>query len=107
MIRRAKQDLDPELIAISALVFMAEDPGRLERFLALTGLQAETLRTGVQQPGFLGGVLQQVVGWEPWLLEFAASAGIAPADVIHAAEQLSAETETAPNPGVGFAPGEG
>jgi hypothetical protein len=90
--RQVKEQVGPEVVAIGALAFIAEDRERLERFLALTGLQAESIRTAAQQPGFLSGVLQQLVGWEPWLIEFAASAGIAPADVIHAAEQLAAET---------------
>jgi hypothetical protein len=89
MIRQRNEPVDPELIAIKALAFIAEDPKRLERFLTLTGLQADTIRTGAQQPGFLSGVLQQVIGWEPWLLEFAATAGLEPADVVRAAEQLA------------------
>ena len=92
MIRRPKEQPDPERVAIGALAFLAQDPERLERFLSLTGIQAEAIRSGAQQPGFLRGVLQQVIDWEPWLVEFAATAGIAPADVIRAAEQLSCET---------------
>ncbi len=37
MIRETKEWADPELVAIGALVFLAEDPERLERFLLLTG----------------------------------------------------------------------
>lgn len=92
MIRQTRERANPEMVAISALAFLAEDPERLERFLSLTGLQVETIRAGAQQPGFLSGVLQQVVGWEPWLVAFAASAGIAPADVIHAADLLADQT---------------
>jgi hypothetical protein len=92
VIRGPKEERDPELVAISALAFIAGDPERLERFLSLTGLQADTIRTGAQQPGFLGGVLQQIVGWEPWLVAFAASVAMAPDDVIRAAEQLAANT---------------
>jgi hypothetical protein len=92
VIRSPKEQRDPELVAISALAFIAGDPERLERFLSLTGLQADTIRTGAQQPGFLGGVLQQIVAWEPWLVAFAASVGMAPDDVISAAEQLAADT---------------
>ena len=89
MIRETTQQADPEMVAIRALAFVAEDPARLERFLLLTGTRPETIRSGAQQPGFLSGVLQQVVAWEPWLLEFAAYAEMAPEDVVRAADQLA------------------
>ena len=92
MIRIVEEQPDPEVVAISALAFFAEDPKRLERFLSLTGLRPESLRREASDAGFLSGGMQQVVGWEPWLLEFAAHAGLAPADVIRAADQLAARS---------------
>ncbi len=89
MIRETKKQVDPEMVAIRALTFIAEDRERLERFLQLTGTQPETIRSGARQPGFLSGVMQQVVAWEPWLLEFAAYAEMAPADVVRAADELA------------------
>ena len=89
MIRQPKEQADPEMVAIQALAFIAEDPDRLERFLSLTGTRPETLRSGAATPGFLSGVLQHLIGWEPWLLEFAASAGMTPADVVTAADRLA------------------
>jgi len=79
-------------VAIRALAFITEDPARLERFLLLTGTRPETIRSGARQLGFLGGVMQQVVAWEPWLLEFAAYSEIAPADVVRAADKLADRT---------------
>ena len=90
MIRQAKEQADPEMVAIKALAFIAEDSARLERFLQLTGTRPETLRSEAGTPGFLSGVIQQVVGWEPWLLEFAAYAEMSPANVVSAADQLAA-----------------
>ena len=89
MIHEAREPVDAEVLAISALAFIAADQERLDRFLALTGLNPETIRAGAQQPGFLSGVLQQIVTWEPWLIEFATFAGIGPADVTRAAEALA------------------
>ncbi len=89
MIREAKAQADPEMVAIRALAFIAEDPERLERFLLLTGTRPETIRSGARQPGFLSGVMQQIVGWEAWLLDFAAYAEMAPADVVRAADRLA------------------
>ncbi len=88
MIRQVREPVDPEILAISALAFIASDQKRLDRFLALTGLQPETIRAGAQQPDFLRGVLQQIVSWEPWLIEFAQQAEVSPEDVIRAAELL-------------------
>jgi hypothetical protein len=92
MARQINEQPDPELVAISALAFIAEDPERLEPFLRLTGMRPENIRTGAQEPGFLNGVMQHVVGWEPWLLAFAAHAEMTPADVVRAAEQLAGRT---------------
>lgn len=89
MIHQAKEQIDPEMVAVAALAFIAEDAERLKRFLSLTGLEPETIRSGAQQPGFLSGVLQQIVGWEPWLVDFAAASGIEPAHVTRAAAQLA------------------
>jgi DNA polymerase IV len=46
-----------EAIAISALSFIASDPERLDRFLAVTGLDPAALRAAAGAPGFLSGVL--------------------------------------------------
>jgi hypothetical protein len=89
VIRETKEQADPEMVAIRALAFIAKDPERVDRFLQLTGTRPESIRSGAQQPGFLSGVLQQVVAWEPWLLEFAGYAEMAPADVVRATDQLA------------------
>ena len=67
-----------EEIALAALVFLTQDDERLERFLALTGLQPGDLRAAVAGPGFLPSVLDYLASDEPLLLAFAAHAGLAP-----------------------------
>lgn len=89
MIRHTEEKDDPEVVAIRALAFLAHDPTRLDRFLSLTGTQPETIRSGARQAGFLSGVIQHVVGWEPLLLEFAAYVEMAPEDVVSAADRLA------------------
>ena len=42
-----------EALAIAALTFIAEEPERLGRFLALTGIGPESLRAAAREPGFL------------------------------------------------------
>lgn len=67
--------------AIGALTFLAGDEGRLERFLAISGLTPETLRAAADSPGFLAGVLDYLLGDESLLNAHAANSGTDPADI--------------------------
>ncbi|MCA3596102.1 MAG: DUF3572 domain-containing protein [Methylobacterium sp.] len=78
---------DPEMLAISALSFLAEEPERLSRFLDLTGLSPITLRQAAADPRFLASVLDYLVADESLLLAFAANAQVAPETVVAAAER--------------------
>ncbi len=68
-------------IAIEALTFVANDPELLPRFLALTGIAPQSIRTAAREPGFLAGVLQFVLAHEPTLMAFAEQSGIAPSRI--------------------------
>jgi len=68
-------------LAVAALGFIASDRDELSRFLALTGIDAASIRTAAAEPGFLGGVLAHIAGNERTLLAFAAQAGIAPEEI--------------------------
>ena len=57
--KQSTQD-DAEALAIAALSFIASEPERLGRFLALTGIGPESLRAAARDPGFLVGVLDHV-----------------------------------------------
>ena len=69
----------PEVIALQALGFLAGEPVRLERFLALTGIDVETLRRRAGEPELLAGVLDHVLGDESLLFLFCEAAGLDPA----------------------------
>jgi hypothetical protein len=77
-----------ELLAIQALAFIAEDPERMAAFLSATGLEAGAIRDAARAPGFLGGVLEHMLGEESLLLAFADSAGIDPAEIARARHAL-------------------
>jgi hypothetical protein len=80
--KREKPSRDEaEILAVAALSFLAEEPDRLGRFLAITGIEPENLRAAAGTPGFLPGVLDHLIGDESLLLDFAAQQGIDPADV--------------------------
>jgi len=67
-----------EALAVQALSFISADPERLGRFLALSGIGPDDIRQAAHEPGFLGGVLDYVVGDERLLKAFAEEAGITP-----------------------------
>jgi hypothetical protein len=79
--RRITKDL-AESLAIQALTFIAADPERLGRF------GPDSLRVAAQQPDFLAGVFEYLLADERLLLDFAAEAGIDPAEAARARELL-------------------
>jgi hypothetical protein len=75
-------------IAVSSLVFLAADQERLGRFLALSGIDPQSIREAAREPGFLAGVLEHISGDEKLLIAFAAENGIRPEDVARARATL-------------------
>ncbi len=59
---------DAEKLAISVLAVIAEDADVLGRFLAVTGLGPETLRSAASEPGFLAAVIEYLLQDESLLL---------------------------------------
>jgi uncharacterized protein DUF3572 len=86
--RQARQDAAAAL-AIEALGYLAGDPERLERFLALTGIGPADIRAAARAPGFLAGVLDYVAGDEALLRAVAAHASIPPEEFDRARQVLS------------------
>jgi len=79
---------EPEVIALKSLSFLAEDSERLGRFLALSGVSPQSLKTQASEPSFLAGVLDYVISDEKLLLAFAESAGLKPESVTTARRKL-------------------
>jgi hypothetical protein len=77
-----------EALALRALAFLAEDPERLGRFLALTGLGPAELRMRAADPELLGGVLDHLLGDERLLMAFAEAREIRPEEVARARRVL-------------------
>lgn len=80
-------------LAAAGLMFVAEDPEHLNRFLALTGLEPRMLRAASSEPGFLAGVLDYFLGHEPTLLTFAAYAKVPPTEIAAARRVLAPEDD--------------
>ena len=87
--RQPSSGVDPDVIAIQALTYIASEPERAERFLALSGLVPGDLRAAATDPAFLLGVMDHLVGDEPLLLLFAAEASLSPEAVVAAHDRLS------------------
>jgi hypothetical protein len=78
-----------ENVAIQVLGYLAADPERLERFLALSGLDIASIRSAAANPGFLAGVLDHIAGDESLMIACAADLGLPPADLERARATLS------------------
>jgi len=87
---RKASKVDAEAIAIDALGFVAGDQELLGRFLDLTGLRADEIRTAAGQPGFLVGVLDFVLAHEPTLIAFSQNSATEPEIVQIARAKLDA-----------------
>jgi len=97
MARRPETTRDSaETLAIQALSFLAEDPERLGRFLAVTGLEAQSLRGAAREPNFLLGVLDHLAGDERLLTEFASQHELTPEVVIRARDLLAGAPPATP-----------
>lgn len=84
---------EAEYLAIRALAFLAEDSGRLDRFMALTGITADRLKRDAGEPAVLTAILDHLLGDEPLLLAFAANNGADPAQVARARGVLERERD--------------
>ena len=78
-----------ESLAAQALNYIAQSPERLGRFLALSGLDAGSIRCAAADSGFLGGVLSHLGEDEQLLRSFADETGVAPAEVDRARRILT------------------
>jgi hypothetical protein len=82
-----------EIIAISALTFLADDEQRLGRFLALTGLGPTELKAEAHTHRMLSAVLDYLLHDESLLLVFTTSNRIAPELIIPAQQLLATSGE--------------
>lgn len=84
---------DAEGIAVEVLQRMVDDPERLGRFLSLTGLDPNSIRMAVADPGFLPAVFDFVAGDEELFLSVARELGRRPEQLEAARQRLSPEPD--------------
>jgi outer membrane protein TolC len=80
-------------LALQALGFILADGTRAERFLDLTGLTPDILRSAANQPETLAAILDFLLAYEPDLLLCAANLEIAPAKFAQARAVFSPAPE--------------
>jgi len=80
---------EAELISLKALGFLANEPERFSRFLALSGVELGDIRAAAQNPQFLAGLLNHLLQDESLLLTFTAEQELDPRLPALAAEALS------------------
>jgi hypothetical protein len=77
-----------EILALEALGWLAADPERLERFLALSGLDGGGLRAAAGEPATCGAVLDFLLANEVLLLKFCDDTSTPPGQIAVARQRL-------------------
>ena len=70
-----------EALAIDALAYLSNTPDLMQRFLALTGIEASNIRAAAGEPHFFAGVLKFFLAHEPSLLALCEATGAPPQSV--------------------------
>lgn len=88
MSKTIRNQSDAENLAIESLVFLAQEPELMNRFLSLTGIEAASIREAASEPAFLTGVLQFYLAHEPTLMQFCEASGHRPESMNQALRHL-------------------
>lgn len=87
--RDATANQDAGLLALRALVWTLDEPGRAERLLAVTGLTPDRLRAGAGDAATQAAVLDFLAAHEPDLVACAGALEVPPAALVNAREALA------------------
>jgi hypothetical protein len=77
-------------LALAAIGWILQEDDRAQRYLAVTGLDADMLRTGLDNPVVLASALEFLANYEPDLVRAAEALGITPEKLIAAQQELNA-----------------
>jgi hypothetical protein len=80
---------EAENVAVGAFAFITSDEERLGRFLAVSGLGPDNIRSAASSPGFFAGILDYVVSDEPLLIALAKELNTKPEHIMGARWTLS------------------
>lgn len=79
-----------EHLALDVLNWMIADEARISGFLNAAGIDPSTLARSMREPGFLGAVLDHVMGDEAMLVACAQDLGLRPERIAAAWQRLAA-----------------
>jgi hypothetical protein len=82
--------VDPEILALGALVWVLGDDDRAGRLLTLTGLTGDDLRERLGERPVLAAVLDYLCAYEPDLVAAADHLGVSPRVLADAGRALAA-----------------
>jgi hypothetical protein len=80
---------EAEMIGVAVLSYLAAEPERIGRFLAVTGLGPENVRAAARDPSFLPALLDYLLANEKDLLAFTEEMNLDPARVRAARDLLA------------------
>lgn len=80
---------EAEMIGVAGLSYLAADPERIGRFLAVTGLGPENVRAAARDPSFLPALLDYLLANETELVAFAQEMNLDPARIRVARDVLA------------------
>ena len=80
-----------ETLAIQAVAYLLTDDETRQGFLNATGLEEEEIRSGLENKGFLAGVLEYLLSREDLLLDFCEENEISPELPARAQQTLVAD----------------
>lgn len=72
------------------LGWVLQDSDRAERYLSLTGLDPDSLRAGLGDPGVLASALEFLINHEPDLIRAAEALAVTPEELVAAHKDLTA-----------------
>jgi hypothetical protein len=75
-------------VALAALAATLGDAARAQRFIALTGIGTDELRSRAAEPALLAALLRFLEAHEPDLLSVAEQLGVQPLDLVEARRSL-------------------
>ena len=89
ILRDRKSPVDPQALALHALVWVLADEDRAERLLSLTGLTPDVLREGLGDRAVQSAVLEFLCSHEPDLVAAAEALEVEPQELADAARRLA------------------
>lgn len=85
---RPRPTIDAEALALSALATTLTDERRARRFLDLSGIDTDELRSSAAEPELLAALLRFLEAHEPDLIDVAEAIGVSPQQLVDAREEL-------------------